>query len=585
MWKRPPISTYLVSMNMVLLGLLFPTFSFLFMREMVQLRDIQLERNITTVRQSLATRSSSLLRSTALSAKESIAGYDFTFLQNLLAEVTHDDPEIRSCMVIDKDQTVVAHSDINQIGSLMTSRSQFPQTLPSGDPQAQIFWPPQGEQGDGGVMVSVFPIYNATSFWGLIRCDYSLASTEREITLVKEDWTRQLGQMRRYFVFLLAGFLLIGLLVAILLTRSFVRATQVLHAGVRQVADGELDRVITLHGGIVCQEFAGLVDSFNTMTEKLRLTHQQLDDYSKSLEEKVEERTRALHEAQEIMVKQAHEAGLAEMAVGVLHNIGNAITPAQVTATVLVNQLTNSPLRTKLLQSLTPLSEFLAGERDLSATEKTRFTSILHYLPSSLVEEYDRAIRELNTIRDKHHHIENIIKLQMRYARVADTPDLVDINRLLRDAMKILADTIAKRQIQVTMELQETPPVRAEATKLLQIMVNLIKNAYEAMDLDTITVRELTVTTGVREGEPRLVFFAVTDTGCGFTEEEKSRLFTFGFSTKERGSGFGLHSCANAIIADHGAIETESPGPGRGATFTVLLPAYQPGEHRLAGSA
>jgi signal transduction histidine kinase len=141
--------------------------------------------------------------------------------------------------------------------------------------------------------------------------------------------------------------------------------------------------------------------------------------------------------------------------------------------------------------------------------------------------------------------------------------------------MKILADTIAKRHIRVTMDIKETPPVRAEATKLLQIMVNLIKNAYEAMDPASIQVRELTVATGVREGEARLVYFAVTDTGCGFTEEEKKHLFTFGFSTKERGSGFGLHSCANAIIADHGSIETESPGPGQGATFTVLLPAYQ----------
>ncbi len=579
MWKRPSISTYLVSMNMVLLCLLFPIFSFLFMREMVQLRDIQLDRNITTVRQSLATRSSSLLRSTALSAKEAIAGYDFTFLQNLLAEVTHDDPEIRSCMVIDKEQVVVAHNDINLIGSSMPSHATFPETMPSGEPLAQITWPTAGEEGAGdGVMVAVFPIYNGTTLWGRIRCDYSLATTEKAITQVKEDWTRQLGQMKRYFIYLLAGFLVIGFLVAILLTRSFVRATQVLHAGVKQVADGELDREITLSGGIVCQEFAGLVASFNTMTEKLRLTHQQLDDYSKSLEEKVTARTIALHEAQEIMVKQAHEAGLAEMAVGVLHNIGNAITPAQVAATVLANHLTNSPLRTKLPQSLIPLSEFLAGEREISPQERKRFMSILHYLPESLVEEYDRAIRELHDIRDKHHHIENIIKLQMRYARVADTPDLVDINHLLRDAMKILADTIAKRQIRVTMEIQETPPVRAEATKLLQIMVNLIKNAYEAMDPASIQVRELTVATGVREGEPRLVYFAVTDTGCGFTEEEKKHLFSFGFSTKERGSGFGLHSCANAIIADHGAIEAESPGHGQGATFTVLLPAYQAGQ-------
>lgn len=588
MWKRPTISTYLIAMNMVLLGLLFPTFSSLFMREMVRLRDIQLERNINTIRQSLVTRGSSLVRSTTLSAQEAIAGFDFTFLQNLLVEVTHDDPEIRSCMVVDRELTVVAHNDINLIGShlpadtdgrvstLMTST--FPATLPVGESEVQVLWPQNGAGDDGsGVMEAVFPIYSGNELWGLIRCSYSLEQTERQVAQAKGEWAGQLHQMKIYFAFLLIGFLVMGFLIAILLTRSFVRATQVLHIGVQQVAGGELDREIPLPRGIVCEEFAGLVDSFNTMTAKLRLSHQQLDDYSKSLEEKVEERTRALQEAQGIMVQQAHEAGLAEMAVGVLHNIGNAITPAQVTASVVVNQLENSSLRTKLAHSLGPLQEFLEGTRPLTADEQARFARIIHYLPMSLEEEFGRAIKEVNDIRDRHHHIENIIKLQMRYARIADNPDLVDINHLAQDAMKILADAIAKRQIALTMDFRETPPVRAEEAKLLQVMVNLIKNGYESMDTRSGKTRELTVSTGVRPGEPRRVFFSVQDTGCGFTEEEKRHFFSFGYSTKERGSGFGLHSCANAIIASHGIIEAASEGPGRGATFTVLLPAYQPG--------
>ena len=590
MWKRPTISTYLITMNMVLLGLLFPTFSTLFMREMVRLRDIQLERNINTIRQSLVTRGSSLVRSTTLSAQEAIAGFDFTFLQNLLVEVTQDDPEIRSCMVVDRELTVVAHNDINLIGSHLTAgdadgritalmASTFPATLPVGEVEVQVLWPKNGAEDKGGrVMEAVFPIYNGNDLWGLIRCSYSLVQTERQVAQAKGEWAGQLHQMKIYFAFLLVSFLVMGFLIAILLTRSFVRATQVLHTGVQQVAGGELTREIPLPKGIVCEEFAGLVTSFNIMTAKLRLSHQQLDDYSKSLEEKVEERTRALQEAQGIMVQQAHEAGLAEMAVGVLHNIGNAITPAQVTATVVVNQLTNSSLRTKLAHSLAPLQQSLEGTRSLTAVEKERLARIIQYLPLSLEEEFDRAINEVNDIRDRHHHIENIIKLQMRYARVADNPDLVDINHLAQDALKILADAIAKRQIDLTVDLQATPPVRAEEAKLLQVMVNLIKNGYESMDTRPRETRELTVSTGVRAGEPRLVFFAVKDTGCGFTEEEKRHFFSFGYSTKDRGSGFGLHSCANAIIASHGIIEAVSAGPGLGATFSVLLPAHQPRE-------
>ncbi|MDD5758405.1 MAG: ATP-binding protein [Desulfobulbaceae bacterium] len=583
---RPSIRTYLVSMNMLLLGLLFPILSALFLRETIHLRDIQLERNIQTIRQALATRSSSLVRSTALSAKEAIAGFDFTFLQNLLLEVTQDEHDIRSCMVLYQDQTIIAHSDKSLVSRTLDSpdgeqlarlmATKFPPTLPTAPIDVQFFWPENDTHPNNSrVMAAIFPIYSGNSFWGVIHCSYSLESMDKQIAQAKEEWALQLQQMKRYFTFLLLGFLFAGLLIAIFLTRSFVRATQVLHSGVRQVADGELDLEISLPSGIACEEFDGLVTSFNSMTKKLRLSHQQLDEYSKSLEAKVEERTRDLVEAQGIMVQQAHEAGLAEMAVGVLHNIGNAITPAQVGVLTLSKHLTESPLRTRLDLSLAPLQDFLAGQRELTPQEKTRFGTILEHLPISIREELDFAVKELHDISDKHHHIENIIKLQMRYARLLDNPGLVDINRLTQDAVNLLTDAISKRQVQMDITLSETPLVRAEESKLLQVLVNLIKNAYEAMDACPCETRKLTIKTGILTGELPTVFFSVQDTGCGFTEEEKSRLFAFGYSTKERGSGFGLHSSANYMIANHGSIVAESPGPMLGGKFTVRLPVEQ----------
>ncbi len=587
MMKRPSISIYLISMNMLLLGVLFPIFSFLFMREMILLRDIQLERNIHTIRQALTTRSSSLLRSTALSAKEAIAGFDFTFLQNLLLEVTQDDPEIRSCMVVSQDQTVIAHNDKSLIGTPLPApenkriaelmATKFPIILTSGNSEVQFFWPGTEENTGGNrIMEAMFPIYSGNTLWGVIDCGYSLQTIDKQVAQAKDEWAHQLRQLNRYFAYLLAGFLLLGLIVAIFLTRSFVRATQVLHSGVRQVAGGELDHKISLPDGIVCEEFAGLVTSFNSMTEKLRLNQQQLDEYSKSLEQKVEERTSALHEAQGLMVQQAHEAGLAEMAVGVLHNIGNAITPAQIGAIALGRHLAESPLRIRVGQSLEPLREFLAEQRELSAEERMRLSEIIKYLPTSINEEFDFAINELHDISDKHHHIANIIKLQMRYARLMDNPGLIDINRLAQDAINFLADDISKRQITMEIKFTETPLVRAEESKLLQVMVNLIKNGYESMNASSGEMRKLTIATGVVESDkPSLVFFSVQDTGCGFTEEGKKHLFEFGYSTKERGSGFGLHSCANYMIANNGSIKAESPGLSLGAKFTVFFPAEQ----------
>ena len=584
--KRPTIRSYLVGMNMLLVSMLFPLFSTLFIREMIRLRDTQLERNIQTIQQALTTRSASLVRSTALSAKEAIAGFDFTFLQNLLLEVTKDDPEILSCMVLDLKQTVIVHNDNRLIGTTLGAEENtriatlmaaiFSATLSTKSNEVQFSWPETNDADTTRrIMTASFPLYNGSTLWGSIHCDYSLKSMDQQVAKARAEWSAQLRQMKTYFAYLLAGFLGIGFLLAIFLTRSFVRTTQALHSGVKQVAEGELDLEISLPSGIVCEEFAGLVLSFNSMTNKLRLSHQQLDEYSKSLEEKVTERTRALHETQGLLVQQAHEAGLAEMAVGVLHNIGNAITPAQVGAIALGRHLTNNPLRTKLDQSLQPLGEFLAGHRELSLAERMRFSKIIEHLPQGVNEEFDFAIHELHDISAKHHHIEKIIKLQMRYACLQDNLEFIDINRLIQDATNLLADAISKRQITVEMNFTETPAVRVEEAKLLQVLVNLIKNSYESMDANPSGTRKLTITTGIEPGEPASVYFSLQDTGCGFTEEGKSHLFAFGYSTKARGSGFGLHSCANYIIANHGTIEAESPGLNLGARFTVRFPVEQ----------
>ncbi|PLX51164.1 MAG: hypothetical protein C0613_00740 [Desulfobulbaceae bacterium] len=583
MRKRPTITVYLLGMNLILLCVLFPAFSFFILRETVQLRDTQLERNIDMIRQGLVLRSASLVRSTAMSTREAVAGFDFTFLQNLVVEVVRDDPEILYCMIMDRSRTVIAHNDTNLVGSRLTGElddkaatlmeKTFPGKRPGGKISVEYLWPEKEQEGARRILEAVFPVYSGDLLWGVIRCGYTLAPMENEIARAQSAWTAQMRQVTINFCYILFVFFLAGLTVVIILTRSFVRTTRVLHAGVQQVAAGDLDREIAL-SGMICEEFVGLASSFNSMTEKLRLMRQQLDEYARSLERKVEERTQELREVQDIMVRQAHEAGMAEMAVGVLHNIGNAITPAQVGATTLCTHLSQSPLRSKLAESVMPLRDFLEGKRLLNQAEKEHCLEIIRYLPAGVTEEFDRTINELHSIIGKHRHIESIIRLQMRYARLMDHSEDLDINRLVKDALKILADDIGKRQITVETRLGEVPPVRAEEAKLLQVLVNLIKNGYESMDDSGVEVRELTIVTDTREDSGQcLVFFSVTDTGCGFTEEEKKRFFNFGYSTKARGSGFGLHACANYMIANRGFIEAESEGPGKGACFRVLLPA------------
>jgi C4-dicarboxylate-specific signal transduction histidine kinase len=258
------------------------------------------------------------------------------------------------------------------------------------------------------------------------------------------------------------------------------------------------------------------------------------------------------------------------MAVGILHNIGNAITPAKVGAELLIKQLQTSRLRISLGHALKPIPTLIEQASKLSGKEKKYLLDVIQLLPGSLTEEYDRIIGELERINNKHHYIENIISLQMHYAKFQGSQSLVDTNQITKDALKLLAEGLNQHQIRVELNLMPVAKVRIEESKLLQILVNLIKNGYEAMTETPAGQRIIRIASF---DENDTVVLEVTDNGCGFTEEEQKKMFHFGYSSKERGSGFGLHSCANYLIANNGSIESYSDGPGRGARFAIRLPA------------
>jgi signal transduction histidine kinase len=160
----------------------------------------------------------------------------------------------------------------------------------------------------------------------------------------------------------------------------------------------------------------------------------------------------------------------------------------------------------------------------------------------------------------------------MRYARLVGNFADISFNQLVADALQMLEDSILKRQVKVTTDLGQLPLIRAEEPKLLQILINIIKNAFEAMEETPPENRRLDIVTAFQPGDHGQVICRIKDSGCGFKPEEREKLFAFGFSTKSKGSGFGLHSCANYIIANQGTIEANSDGPGQGAEFVIRLP-------------
>lgn len=584
---RPSIRTYLICINIILLCLLFPTVSAIFLNEDAKFRDAQLKRTISQMRSSLESRSASLARSMSLSATQAVAGYDFTFLNTMVRQVSSSDPEILYTLIMDGERRVMAHSDASLVGAVLDRqldlqaasliKTAFAPVLPADQLDQQIqFIEPEQPATDAAspqhpIMEVLAPIYSGNTLWGVLRCGYSLAGLHQEITTTATDWNDKMRQFKIYFFTITGIFFSIGVVVAALFTRWLVQAMHVLRDGVQRVSEGDLDHDIKPQR-LFCDEFLHLAAAFNNMTQKLRLSYQQLDEYSKSLEQKVEERTKELREAQANLLQQAHEAGMAEMAVGVVHNIGNAITPAKVSATLLLNKLRHSPMAHHAQEAMLQIGNALKADPALSDEERQRLLAITALLPQNLQEEHGRILREIKRIEQRHEHIEDIINLQMRYAHLAGDTKEIDLNTLVDDALRMLDDTLGKHAVQVTKNLAALPPVKMEQSKLIQIVINLLKNGYEAMEKMPIDARKLVITTALEPGASPAATLAIRDNGVGFTDEQKANLFQFGYSSKPRGSGFGLHTCANYLIANQGSITAHSNGPGKGAEFIIRLP-------------
>ncbi len=584
---RPGIRLYLIMVNVIFLCLLFPSLSIFFFNELASFRDNQLERTINHLHDDLKNRSTSLTRRLELSAEQAIAGYDYSFLNNLLHRTVKNDPELIYALVMDMQRRIVANDQVNQIGAIPNdklslvaqnlTKKDFTPLKPKGDkPMHGRFI--EGRITHNGkptpIMEVVMPVYSGRELYGMLRCGFSMDKLNNEIASTRQEWTDKMKQLNIFILTITAILFCIGLLVAFVFGRFFINSTIVLRDGIRRVAAGELTHNIPIEY-MFCREFVDFAKIFNEMTAQLRSSLNKLDEYSHSLEHMVEDRTRELKDTQTELLQQAHESGMAEMAVGVLHNIGNAITPAKVETSLLIRRLRDSTTRTSLPLLTKELLRAINQPEQLPAKRKNRLENIIKLLPKSIIEEYDQAIDELSKICANHEHIEEIISLQMRYAHLLGESEDISLNQVALDALTMLADALTHRGILIEKQLTEIPKVRIAKAKMIQIVVNLIKNGYESMDDPKLSNRCLLIATSVEPGPSAQVIFSVQDSGCGFTEHEKEKMFKFGYTTKKSGSGFGLHSCANFLIANNGSLNASSKGKGQGAKFVVKLPASQ----------
>jgi signal transduction histidine kinase len=332
-------------------------------------------------------------------------------------------------------------------------------------------------------------------------------------------------------------------------------------------------------------------DSFQAVTDMFRAAisrqraKQALLEANESLERRVLERTRELEEqvrakeeayaqlaeAQQHLMALSRQAGMAEVATGVLHNVGNVLNSVNVSATIVAGKVRESrisnlvALAGMLQEHASELPDFLNHD-----PKGQRVVPYLAKLGSHLEAERQIMLGELELLTGHLGHIKEIVATQQNYAKVSGLIEVIALQDLVEDAIRIVEPGLSKHGIQLERDHEAVPPVAVDKHSVLQILLNLLRNAKQAVkDSDH---QEKSIRVRIHGwGEDR-VRIAVEDTGVGLAPENLTRIFSHGFTTRRDGHGFGLHSGANAARRMGGALWAESDGLGRGATFTLELP-------------
>ena len=198
----------------------------------------------------------------------------------------------------------------------------------------------------------------------------------------------------------------------------------------------------------------------------------------------------------------------------------------------------------------------------------------------------DEKLRQtVERIRNRTGHIVDIIRTQNSYQGTSTTLKDVNLVVTISDAIKMLQDSIDKRQIHIEIDCDNAPEeIRIQESQFHQMLVNLIKNSIEAID-EFAKSGELTEVPRIQIRaymDDEFLCIDITDNGIGIAPEDISKIFSAGFTTKEGGSGLGLHSSANFVISSGGKIQPFSEGKGKGTTVRLMLrhSTISPGNHQ-----
>jgi two-component system NtrC family sensor kinase len=381
---------------------------------------------------------------------------------------------------------------------------------------------------------------------GRIDSSMTRSSSEQQIGTLRVLWSLEqvehaIAKSTRTAVILTVLILLLTIVILALIVRAVVEPVKRLVEATDRVTCGNYaQKVEVVHE----DEIGQLALTFNEMIESLRQSREAIEEYNRTLEQRIQERTRALEEAQAQLTQSEKMNAIGQLSAGVAHELNN------------------------------PLGGILGYAQ--FALEKLRKGNVIN--PDS--PDAKNFVRYLSDIETQARRCKTIVQNLLRFARTSHTAEFepVDINKAIEETRTFVEHQLNMHQIHLITDLDEhLPIVYGNISQLQQVFTNLIINAMHASPTDSsITIR-------TRHSQPVGEFVGTVemqfiDQGCGIPAENMKKIFEPFFTTKEVGKGTGLGlSVSYGIIREHGGEIRVHSTVGVGTTFTIVLPLQKKG--------
>lgn len=272
------------------------------------------------------------------------------------------------------------------------------------------------------------------------------------------------------------------------------------------------------------------------------------------------------------LLTSARRAGMADVATAILHNVGNILNSANVSINLIQEQMTDAyfkklfAISDMLIENKNNLNEFLTND------ERGKLIPMyLVELIKQMKQTHEMINQEVFDLREHINHIKDITATQKSLSGISGIVEKAFVPELINNAVNMCGKELKNKDIDLVIHFSDKFFIMTDKTKFLQILVNLIQNAREALLLSKNTESKK-IEIQCKKTNNETVEIKVIDNGNGIAPENLTKIFSFGFTTKKDGHGFGLHSSALTAKELGGNMTVHSAGIERGAVFTLTLP-------------